>query len=177
MLRRRFMVIFTAVFSSMVALLLAIPCVRFLFAPLNRHHKPAEFQRVAPLTSLPEGTPTRITITADRQDAFTHYPKSAIGSVWLRRRHNAAGLDEVDVWQTICPHLGCGIERAADDGFTCRCHASDFDANGQCLSGPSPRGMDKLEVRLTSAEENEQVWVEVRYQQFELGTSLQRAKS
>jgi len=118
-----------------------------------------------------------MTVIADRQDAFTYYPKSPIGSVWLRRRNNAAGVDEVDCWQTICPHLGCGIERASDDGFTCRCHSSDFNANGECVAGPSPRNMDKLEVRLTDAQESGQFWVEVRYQQFELGTSQPLAKS
>ncbi len=148
MFRRRFLIIFATAFSSVVTLLLAIPCVRFLLAPLKRNNKLAEFHKVAPLTSLPIDKPTRLNVIADRQDSFTRYPKSVIGSVWLRRRIGTEGVDEIDAWQTICPHLGCGVERASEDGFTCRCHASDFDANGKCLRGPSPRDMDKLLVRL-----------------------------
>ncbi len=47
--------------------------------------------------------------------------------------------------------------------FDCPCHASSFDLDGRCLSGPSPRGLDELEV---SADGHELL---VRYRRFRTG--------
>jgi Rieske Fe-S protein len=39
-----------------------------------------------------------------------------------------------------CTHLGCSVLRQAE-GFACPCHGARFDALGQLLSGPAPRGL------------------------------------
>lgn len=49
--------------------------------------------------------------------------------------NSAAGFYAVS---SVCTHLGCNV-RIAEDGFTCPCHGSRFDANGQVVSGPAPR--------------------------------------
>jgi len=44
-----------------------------------------------------------------------------------------------------CPHLGCQVE-VHDDGFTCPCHGSQFDASGKVLHGPADHSLDTLVV-------------------------------
>ncbi len=158
--------------------------------------------RVAALSSLSLGQPTRVVVIADRWDAFTHYPSNPIGSVWLiRTEHRAAPSEieqashtnitieeastEVRCLQTICPHLGCGIDLAvasnstgvADtdrNGFNCPCHVSDFDGAGRRVSGPSPRDMDQLSCRITAADESGERWVEIQYVEFRTGAPDKR---
>jgi Rieske Fe-S protein len=65
----------------------------------------------------------------------------------------------------VCPHLGCAIDRSATGpGFNCPCHDSTFDAQGRCLTGPSPRGLDSLDTRI------EDGFVMVDYRRFRQGT-------
>lgn len=53
------------------------------------------------------------------------------------------------VLSAVCPHEGCEV---AWDGnanrFSCPCHESFFAADGSRISGPSPRGLDPLPVRV-----------------------------
>ncbi len=45
----------------------------------------------------------------------------------------------------ICTHLGCIVSKSKD-GFSCPCHGSKFDTNGDVIAGPAPRGLSWLEV-------------------------------
>lgn len=46
-----------------------------------------------------------------------------------------------------CTHLGC-LVNSVDEGFFCPCHGSEFGPHGEVLSGPAPRNLDWLPVRL-----------------------------
>ena len=53
------------------------------------------------------------------------------------------------VVSAICPHEGCEVAwEQARNRFSCPCHESYFSADGARLSGPSPRGLDPLPVRV-----------------------------
>jgi len=45
----------------------------------------------------------------------------------------------------VCTHLGCIVSRT-DGGFSCPCHGSSFDADGQIAGGPAPRALPWFEV-------------------------------
>lgn len=45
----------------------------------------------------------------------------------------------------VCTHLGC-IATRSEDGFHCPCHGSKFDAEGDVVGGPAPRGLRWLQV-------------------------------
>ena len=53
------------------------------------------------------------------------------------------------VLSPICPHEGCEVmwEQNANR-FSCPCHESFFAADGSRISGPSPRGLDPLPMRV-----------------------------
>lgn len=173
MTRRTILQILTGIIHSGIAVALGIPVLRFLAHPLRRERKGAEFVRVVPLSALASGAPTRVAVTAERVDGFLRFPAATVGQVWLERRAVDDPSDpQVRCLQTICPHLGCGIDfSAARDGFSCPCHASDFARDGTRLTGPSPRDMDELECRVSHADGDGQRWVEIRYQQFRTGTA------
>ncbi len=61
---------------------------------------------------------------------------------------------------TTCTHLGCSTYWVPEKSHSfCPCHDGYFDVNGNVVSGPPPRPLDKFEVFV---DENDNVFVEVR---------------
>jgi len=53
------------------------------------------------------------------------------------------------VLSAICPHEGCEVMWEQNQNrFACPCHESYFAADGSRISGPSPRGLDPLPMRV-----------------------------
>lgn len=53
------------------------------------------------------------------------------------------------VLSAICPHEGCEVAWDQNrNRFSCPCHESYFAADGARISGPSPRGLDSLPMRV-----------------------------
>ena len=53
------------------------------------------------------------------------------------------------VLSAVCPHEGCEVAWEQNmNRFSCPCHASFFAADGSRISGPSPRGLDPLPMRV-----------------------------
>jgi Rieske Fe-S protein len=173
--RRTFLGLAADAVQAALAAAVVIPGVRFLLAPLQRRRGEAAFQRLAPLQNVSAGEPVRVVVTADRWDAYVHHPPGPIGNVWLIRGDDDAAHPRIRCLQTICPHLGCGIDYQPARGvFSCPCHASEFDSTGKATSGPSPRPMDELECRISEPDEQGRRWVEVYYQEFEPGVVERR---
>lgn len=174
--RRGFLRWLASLLNAGAMCILAVPGIRFLFGRRGGAAPGVAFIRVCALDALPAAGPVRMPVSARRTDGFVRHPPAAIGSVWLWREREEAlsgdGKEPVRCLQTVCPHLGCGIDySAARERFFCPCHASDFDRMGRALTGPSPRDMDPLECRITSADGAGRRWVEIRYVEYRTGTA------
>ncbi len=181
MYRRSFLGWLVVGVNGLIALVLAIPGVRYVLHPLREEIGERGFLRVAPLSALKPGAAFQATVRDDRTDAYTQYPLGPVGGVWLvlrsekeirpggeRRLDGEAPV--VDAFQVVCPHLGCALDYSSPQGrFACPCHASAFDLNGGRLSGPSPRDMDALACRVSDPDANGERWVEVRFERFRSG--------
>ncbi|WP_305045587.1 QcrA and Rieske domain-containing protein [Geoalkalibacter sp.] len=55
--------------------------------------------------------------------------------------------DRVAALSLECTHLGC-LVNSVDEGFFCPCHGSEFGPRGEVYSGPAPRNLDWLSLRL-----------------------------
>ncbi|GAB1421721.1 hypothetical protein MASR2M15_19030 [Anaerolineales bacterium] len=50
----------------------------------------------------------------------------------------------------VCTHLGCLPKWVSTNHrFECPCHGSKFEANGDYIEGPAPRGLDRFATTLT----------------------------
>ncbi|MCA9411315.1 MAG: ubiquinol-cytochrome c reductase iron-sulfur subunit [Candidatus Omnitrophica bacterium] len=48
-----------------------------------------------------------------------------------------------------CPHLDCPVSLVPEaEKFICKCHMSYFDAKGDVIEGPAPRGLDPLPTKI-----------------------------
>src|SRR5215470_16902967 len=63
-------------------------------------------------------------------------------AVWLIKKG-----DQVTVFSSVCPHLGCTVNESAN-GFGCVCHNSSWTRDGETSGGPTPRGLDRLEHKV-----------------------------
>lgn len=67
--------------------------------------------------------------------------------------------DQLTAMSATCSHLGCHVKwEAGANQFKCPCHGGTYDRAGNVVSGPPPRPLDKLQVRVnpqTSAIEVE----------------------
>ena len=127
--------------------------VAVITAPLRQKGSPVEV-KLAMLDALPiGGAPRLFQIITDRRDAWTQFPKRAIGSVFLQRTSETG----IVAFHSSCPHLGCAVEfREETSGFYCPCHDSSFAKSGEVVGkSPSLRGLDTLEAEVRGRE----VWV------------------
>ena len=138
---------------------LAVPTVRFVVAPALGGAGAGRWIKTVAADSLLEGEPKRVALVADHRDAWTLERDVELGTAWLLRKGN-----EITAWSTVCPHLGCAVDKSPTGGFNCPCHDSAFDVDGRRLTGPSPRGLDTLPTKL------EDGFVHVEFQRFRQGT-------
>lgn len=107
-----------------------------------------------------EGTvPVKVDLYSDKVDAWNRVVQVKVGSAWVLEREGS-----LVAMSSVCPHLGCAIDYDAKNGkFLCPCHDSFFSLDGAVETGPSPRGMDSLELQV------EGDLVAIRYQRFKQG--------
>jgi menaquinol-cytochrome c reductase iron-sulfur subunit len=189
--RRSFLAWATAGLGALFAAILGAPAVAYVIDPRNRPSAGGDFRAVSgvDLTALEPNRPVQGVIRSVRRDAWTLHPNDVIGRVWiiLKRPINdpvgepAGGPQRarlpvndptlLDVFTTICTHLGCSVnlngDQAANPGFTCPCHAAQFALDGAKKSGPQGRGLDALEWKIEPDPANsDRQLLLVKYQNF-----------
>ncbi len=88
------------------------------------------------------GQPSRFSI--GRPD---EYPSGARISLDARRICVTRDGNKLAAISTTCTHLGC-IVAVADTGFSCPCHGSRYDQDGNVTAGPAPQALPWYQVTL-----------------------------
>ncbi len=135
--------------GALFTAILGIPAILYLIDARNRPGQNRGFRLVdgIKISELPSGQPRQGVIRDIRTDAWTLHPNDVVGRVWVLK---GDGDDDLKVWTTICPHLGCSINWDAGGFFACPCHGAEFTPGGECVNragynNPAPRGMDTLQ--------------------------------
>lgn len=55
---------------------------------------------------------------------------------------------ETKVFSSRCTHLGCKINKYADDKLICPCHGSTFDLNGSATKGPAFKSLKEINFEI-----------------------------
>jgi Rieske Fe-S protein len=163
--RRGFFGFLTDLILVAIGLLIAVPAVRYLWAPLRGKDDEGEstvFLDAGPLADIKPGEWRLVTVEKISRDGWK---KSNVRhAVWVRR--SSDGEKGISVLSSICPHLGCPVNWHADDKrFICPCHGGIFNAEGNQIAGPPPRSMDPLEYEVRAGR------LYVGWQDFKIGTA------
>lgn len=104
----------------------AIPVVAY-FYPKKLEEMPSEPVAVCKVAELPEGEAKTV--------AFGRYPALVINTE-----------DGLRAYSAVCTHFACICKWNSQTGqIECPCHDGFFEpANGEVISGPPPRALDKL---------------------------------
>jgi menaquinol-cytochrome c reductase iron-sulfur subunit len=171
--RRGFLTFLADLLMAVIALIVAIPALGYVLAPLRRKPETSDgttsFLDAGAIANFPAGQWRLGTLEMVQEDGWK---KTRVRhSVWiLRASLIASTLGEksqgITVLSTICPHLGCPINWHPDQSqFVCPCHGGVFSSEGRHVSGPPPRNMDSLEFEVREGR----LWV--RWQDFKIGVA------
>ena len=144
------------------AVMVAVPGLRMLGFPLWSEpvRGSGTFLPAGPPSLFAGTEPVKVELRADVIDAWNRRVQVKVGSAWVLPGREGT----LRALSTVCPHLGCGIDYVAEKRkFLCACHKSWFDIDGSLEEGPSPRGMDELEIKAGDK------LVEIRHQRFVQG--------
>ncbi|HUY14860.1 MAG TPA: Rieske (2Fe-2S) protein [Terriglobia bacterium] len=154
--RRSFLLRLLNLAAAGLTPVLAVPYIRFLLYPIFlRGSKKLWFSLGAAGQFSSPTAPISRLVPVKMEDGWLE--SSGQRPVYITK--DAQG--QVEVLSAVCPHLGCTVQwSSAKNQFLCPCHGSVFTPDGAHISGPSPRGMDSLPVKVENGE------LMVKYEDF-----------
>jgi len=137
--------IFVDLISGALGVALTIPLVGYLLAPLRRKRESELWVKIGAANQLRGERRAEVDYAFTRQDAW-------LSSVTKRRvivATNPADESKFTVYSSTCTHLGCGVRwDEAKKEFLCPCHGGVFNAEGEPVSGPVFKPLDRLQARV-----------------------------
>jgi Rieske Fe-S protein len=133
--------------NGLVGLALAVPIVRYLFAPWRKDSNYNSWVSLGPA----EGYPVGETRLASYRNPFTRSWDGVTDNVacYVRR----LGTDQFQVFAINCAHLGCPVRWFPQSQlFMCPCHGGVYYADGARASGPPERGLFPYAWKIASGE-------------------------
>jgi cytochrome b6-f complex iron-sulfur subunit len=91
-----------------------------------------------------------VTVTVDSSSPLTSVGAAALvqsAATPLLVVH--AGSSAFSAFSGICTHQACTITGFADNRFVCPCHGSQYDTNGNVVSGPAPQSLQRFRASLS----------------------------
>jgi menaquinol-cytochrome c reductase iron-sulfur subunit len=132
----------TAAAMSFIGVGLGIPLVGYVISPAFKRREQS-WVALGKVNDVPVHEPTQLTYVASLRDGYME--TTVQKAVWAVKKDNG----EVTAFSPQCTHLGCGYRWSdSERTFQCPCHASVFDLHGAVLSGPAPRPLDHLPVKV-----------------------------
>jgi menaquinol-cytochrome c reductase iron-sulfur subunit len=148
--RRQFMSLVTGAIGALIGLGLGIPAIAYIVGPALKKAQAQNWINLGSIAKVELGTPTLFKAKIERQTGWIVNQEEL--SVYVITEN---GRDYVAM-SNICSHLGCRVRWIENqDGFFCPCHNGVFDKNGEVVSGPPPRPLDRFETRV----ENDQLQI------------------
>ncbi|KPK13606.1 MAG: hypothetical protein AMJ56_01550 [Anaerolineae bacterium SG8_19] len=140
----------TGAIGGFITVAIAFPAIAYILAPALKRDEAEEWIRLGSASKVELGTPTLFKATIERQTGWIVTETELTFYVLTDN-----GRDYVAMSNT-CTHLGCRVRWIEDQQqFFCPCHNAAFDKEGEVLSGPPPRPLDRYTVKV----EDDQLYV------------------
>jgi menaquinol-cytochrome c reductase iron-sulfur subunit len=144
--RRSFLTAAICGLWALMTVALAAPAAIYLFSPRKRSRS-GEWTEASELASLKLNEPEEVVFRRNRFDGWRVIHEKT--SAWLIRTSE----NQVIALAPQCTHLGCAYHWDEQRrNFLCPCHTSAFSREGEVLSGPAPRPLDRYDVRVQAGK-------------------------
>jgi menaquinol-cytochrome c reductase iron-sulfur subunit len=154
--RRSFFASLLGACAGLIVTVIGTPMLRYILYPVQAGGKSSKWTAVGDASEFDQiAGPVTKTIALTQRDGWREVVSQQ--SVFVNR--SAEG--KLQVLSPICPHLGCSVGwHENQNKFICPCHGGQFGPDGSRISGPPPRGLDKLEAQVKDGK------LEVQFQYF-----------
>jgi len=140
--RRQFLAMVSAGLSGLAGLLVGVPVIGFLVAPLRRQADDV-WRAVGPAAEFPIGETVRASYLDPQPLPWAGF--SAESAAYVRRLDAGTAI----AFSMYCTHTGCPVQWVSSAKlFFCPCHGGAFHDDGSVAAGPPPRALDRHEVRV-----------------------------
>lgn len=156
--RRTFLSYVAAAISAFIGIVLGVPIVGYLAAPLLGAKEQARWVSLGNTEDFQGGSARFAPLTLSRRDGWVEAQEAR--ACWVVPQGDGSFV----VFNGRCTHLGCAyswIDQVSQ--FHCPCHNGVYDRDGIVLDGPPPRPLDRLETKIEDGE------LHVLYQDFLVG--------
>src|SRR6266849_1739925 len=142
--RRSFVAGLLAAGVAGVGALLALPVVKFVLHPVLANTTEKSWSDVGSVDEFQSLTaPVKKLVQIEQLDGWRRTVSQK--PVYVVR--DSSG--QIAVLSAVCPHLGCSLPWVeAKNEFICPCHKGTFDPIGKLVSGPPPRNMDTVPMKV-----------------------------
>ena len=148
--RRNFMGAATFAIGGIIGLGLAIPAITYIIGPAVKDESAEEWIPLGPTSKVEIGIPTLFKVTIERQTGWIVNTSELSVYIYTDDGRNYVAMSN------ICTHLGCRVRWISDEKiFYCPCHNAVFDQEGEVVTGPPPKPLDRFEVKV----ENDRIFV------------------
>ncbi len=104
-----------------------------------------KWRKAVRLTELPTTLPYAAVITDRHDDGWYGTRRQTVVFI---DKDSDGGLRALSA---TCSHLGCHVKWEPTEGqFKCPCHGGRYNRSGKVVSGPPPRALDTVSVRLNA---------------------------
>ena len=148
--RREFMGMATVAIGGLISVSLAIPAVGYILGPALQRLNTEEWIRLGSASKVELGTPTLFKVTVERKAGWISDIRELSFYVLTEDGRSYVAMSN------ICTHLGCRVRwNEEQNQFFCPCHTAIFAKDGEVVTGPPPRPLDRYEVKV----EDDQLFV------------------
>jgi Rieske Fe-S protein len=135
--------------NGIVAVILAVPIMRYLLSPVAGKRKPG-YESWIPLGNLERFPAGETRLATYRNPVVNSWDgETADIACWVR---NVDG-QSFQVFAINCAHLGCPVRWFPQSGlFLCPCHGGAYYEDGSRASGPPERGLFEYHYRIENGK-------------------------
>ena len=145
--RRKFMQAAIFGMGGIIGAAVGVPTAVYVVGPSLKDTQVESWIRLGPTSKVELGTPTLFTFKLQSQTGWIVNEEEL--TVYVRTDN---GRDFIAM-SNICTHLGCRVRWIGDqERFFCPCHNGVFDRDGNVVSGPPPRPLDRYETRVEDGQ-------------------------
>lgn len=143
--RRRFLNQLSLGLSGVIAVLLGVPFIGFLFS--SEQEDEIVWRPIGPQEDFPMGETVKVTFIDPAPLPWAGF--SARTAAWVRQDSE----EQFVAFSVYCTHVGCPVRWTEEAKlFLCPCHGGSFYQDGSVAGGPPARALERYDIRVRDGQ-------------------------